>query len=97
MKLDENSLRVEIEKLIFNLTNEYNLLITSDFKEKLRAICKSFLSQANGFCSSRQKESFHKTVRGPCRNESIKVCRYNRENGVVVFNNCDYCEKLDTI
>ena len=86
MKL-ENNLRVEIEKLIFNLTNEYNVLISSDFKEKLRAICKFFLSQANGFCSTRQNESFHKPVRGPKRNESIKVCRYERDNGVVVLNN----------
>ena len=96
-KLDENNLRVEIEKLIFNVTNEYNVVISSDFKEKLRAICKSFVSQANGLCSTRQNQLFHKTVRGLLRNESIKVCRYDKGNGVVVLNNSDYFEKLDTI
>ena len=55
------------------------------------------MSQANGLCLTRQNQLFHKTVRGLCRNESIKVCRYDKGNSVVVLNNSDYFEKLDTI
>ena len=60
-------------------------------------MCKSFLSQANGLCSNKQNQLLHKTIRSLNRNKNIKICRYDKGNGVVILNSADYYNKLDTI
>ena len=96
-KIDEEGVKVEIEKLVSNITNEYNVVISSGFKEKLRSLCKSFVSEANGVCSNKQNQLFHRTIKSLSANKEIKVCKYDKGNGVVVLNCIDYFNKLDTI
>ena len=96
-KIDENALKVEVEKLVSNVTKEFNVEMNSEFKNKLRSMCKSFLSQANGLCSNKQNQLLHKTIRSLNRNKNIKICRYDKGNGVVILNSADYYNKLDTI
>ena len=90
-------LKVEVEKLVSNVTREFNVEVNSEFKNKLRSMCKSFLAQANGLCSNKQNQLLHRTIMALSRNKNIKICRYDKGNGVVVLNNDDYYNKLDTI
>ena len=96
-KLDENGFRVQIERLVSNITRSFNVVLNSDFKEKLRSICRSYIAQANGLCSSKQNQAFHRTLQALSRNKEIKICKYDKGNGVVVLDNDDYFNKLDKI
>ena len=82
-RIDEEGVKVEIEKLVSNIINEYNVVISSGFKEKLRSLCKSFVSEANGVCSNKQNQLFHRTIKSLSANKEIKVCKYDKGNGVV--------------
>ena len=96
-KVDEQNLRVEAEKIVTSISRSVNVILNLDFKEKLKSILKSYVSQANSICSNKQNQSFHKTLQALSMNKEIKVCKYDKGNGVVVLNCTDYFDKLDTI
>ena len=84
-------LKVEFEKLISSITYDNNVILTPDFKENLKSM------EANGLCSSKQNQFLHKSLRALSLNKNIKICKYDKGNGVVVLNCTDYFDKLDTI
>ena len=96
-KLDQNDFKVKIEKLVSNITRMFNVVLSSEFKEKVRSLCRSFIAQANGVCSNKQNQAFHRTIQALSKNEDIKICRYDKGNGVVVLDKGDYFKKLDKI
>ena len=96
-KIDEMSLRVEVEKLVSNIQYDVPVILNLEFKEKLKSLVKSYTSEANGICANKTNQAFHRTLRRLSANKEIKVCRYDKGNGVVVLNCKDYFDKLDTI
>ena len=96
-KIDKNSLRVDAEKLISDITYKVNVALNLDFKEKLKSLLNSYVSAANGLCSNKQNQALHRTLRALSFNKKIKICKYDKGNGVVVLNCVDYFNKLDTI
>ena len=96
-KIDELSLRIEVEKLVSNIKYDRPIILNLEFKERLKSLVKSFISEGNGICSNKQNQAFHRTLRSLSTNKQIKVCRYDKGNGVVVLNCKDYHDKLDTI
>lgn len=97
LKLDEGALRVEIEKLVSKCLYDTNVILNLEFTEKLKSLVKSYIADSNGICSNKQNQMFHKTLRSLKCNKKIKVCRYDKGNGVVVLNNSEYFNKLDSI
>ena len=97
LKLDEGALRVEIEKLVSKCLFDTNVILNLEFTEKLKSLVKSYIADSNGICSNKQNQMFHKTLRSLKSNKKIKVCRYDKGNGVVVLNNSEYFNKLDSI
>ena len=95
--MDENALKVDIEKLVSSITYDVNVVLNLDFKERLKSMIRSYVNEANGLCSNRQNQFLHKTLRALSFNKEIKVCKYDKGNGVVVLNCIDYFNKLDTI
>ena len=96
-KLNEGQLKVEFEKLLSSITYDNNVILTPDFKEKLKSMVKSYVSEANGLCSVKQNQFLHRTLHALSLNKNIKVCKFDKGNGVVVLNCTDYFDKLDTI
>ena len=82
---------------VSNITRSINVVSNSDFEENLRSICRSYIAQANGVCSSKQNQAFHRTLQALGRNKELKICKYDKGNGVVVLDNDEYFKKLDKI
>ena len=40
---------------------------------------------------------YHRTLQNLSRDKSIKVCSFDKGNGLVILNSSDYYEKLDAI
>ena len=96
-KVNEILLKVDIEKLVSSITYDNNVILNVDFRDKLKSMVKSYVSQCNGLCSNKQNQSLHNTLRALGMNKLIKVCKYDKGNGVVVLNCIDYFDKLDII
>ena len=48
-------------------------------------------------CCSRTNRSLHNSLKSLSTNNNIKVCRFDKGNGVVLLNTIDYYDKLDSI
>ena len=62
-KIDEMSLRVEVEKLVSNIQYDVPVILNLEFKEKLKSLVKSYTSEANGICANKTNQAFHRTLR----------------------------------
>ena len=72
-------------------------MFNCDFRDKLKSLVKSYVSDANAICGNKQNQFLHRTLKGLSLNKSIKVCRYDKSKDTVVFDSSDYFKKLDSI
>ena len=66
-------------------------------KDELKFLMKKFTKDIHHACSTRMKQSLHCTLNKLCQDLKMKVCRYDKGNGVAILNSTDYCEKLNKI
>ena len=66
-------------------------------KDSIRHATHSFLHSARSVCGSRTNQNFHKTLINLKKDQSIKVCAFDKGNGIVIMNSKDYFDKLDKI
>ena len=83
--------------LLQNIASTAQCRITSDFRNDIKALHHSFMSTCRNMCSSRINRAFHATVSRLSKNNSIKICNFDKGTGVVVLNTDDYFSKLDVI
>ena len=57
----------------------------------------SFLNSAKNVCGNRVNQKFHKTLSGLKKDDSIRICSFDKGNGIVIVNKEEYYEKLDKI
>ena len=66
-------------------------------KDSIKHTTHSFLHSARSICGSRTNRNFHKTLIKLKKDQSIKVCAFDKGNGIVIMNSKDYFDKLDKI
>ena len=71
--------------------------IESEMKDGVRQSTLSFLHGAKNVCGSRTNQNFHRTLRNLKKDQDIKICSFDKGNGIVIVNSKEYFEKLDTI
>ena len=74
-----------------------NIHIIDEFQDQTKFCLKRFLIESNRLCSTNQNQSLRSSLRKLRQNKSIKICQYDKENGVVALNSEDYYSKLDHI
>ena len=97
-KVKQDEVKTKVEKLVYSLKRKNpNIHIDDEFQDQIKFYLKTFLTEWNRLCSTNQSQSLHSI---PCKlrqNENIKICQYDKGNGVVVLNSEDYYSKLDHI
>ena len=68
-----------------------------DFKDEFKAKTNAFFKNAYNICTSSNNKKLHHTLTKLRNNKSIKICKYDKGNGVVILDSDDYYAKLDTI
>ena len=58
---------------------------------------KKFTEDASSICSKRVNQSLHNTPYKLSKDPNIRVCKYDKGNGIAVMNTEDYHGKLDEI
>jgi hypothetical protein len=97
-KLNEYDLKASVESHIFTAKRAAVIpeLPTAACDEIKRSTL-SFLNASKDSCRSKENVSLHRTLRDLRNDSNIKVCSFDKGNGVVILDSDDYYEKLDTI
>ena len=99
--IDEIQITTQVEKLWqFNkktIVSGIDPGTERTVKDSIRHATHSFLHSASSVCGSRTNQNFHKTLIKLKKDQSIKVCAFNKGNGIVIMNSKDYFDKLDKI
>lgn len=96
-KVDKNEMKTNIEKLIYSLKKNTNLNIDDETKDEIKYLVKKFVEKGNRICSSRANQCLHSTLNKLSKDSTIKICKYDKGNGVAILNSGDYYRKLDNI
>ena len=74
-----------------------NSIITADFRDEVKGLLRAFLSNARNTCSTHVNNAFHSAIEKLAGDDRIKICKYDKGNGVCVMNTWEYYNKLDNI
>ena len=96
-KVDENGLKCNIEVAVCDASKKSNAKADSTFRDDVKFACHSFLNKCKQVCSTRYNYSMHRTLKKLAKDNSIKVCKFDKGVGVCIMNSDDYYTKLDTI
>ena len=91
-KIIDADVKVEIEKLMKSVTSDTGPL-NYDIKEDLKSEVHSFLKNSRRICSAKSNQSFHKTIKKLANDDTITICKFDKGNGVVIMDRCDYEQK----
>ena len=95
--IGNNSTPRDKDMLLQSIASVAQSKITSDFRNDIKALHRSFTSTCKNICSSRINRAFHATLSRLAKDNSIKVCKFDKGTGVVVLDTEDYFSKLDII
>ena len=74
-KVDEEALKMEFENVVSSSSNNLNVSINCEFREKLKGLVKFYVSEANAVCGNKQNLKLHKTLKGLSSNKLIKAIK----------------------
>ena len=79
-----------------NITNP-QFLLPNEFKSDINHSLTSFKNSSAFISNNTVNKHIHKTLLNLRNNKSIKVCSFDKDNGIVLLNSVDYYSKLDSI
>ena len=71
--------------------------VTTDFRDEVKGVFRSFIHATKNVCSTRVNQAFHSTVSSLSRNKDIVCCNFDKGNGISVMDTGEYLSKLDSI
>ena len=69
----------------------------ASFRDTLKGSFNKFITSAKYICNTRFNRMLHATVDRLAKDSSIKVCKFDKGNGLVLLDTDDYYTKLDVI
>ena len=66
-------------------------------KDKIKNATLSFVSRCKTICNRSENRKLHKVLSDLQADKSIRVCSFDKGNGIVILNATDYTAKLDQI
>ena len=97
-KIEKDKMKTNIERLAFRLTNNTEThSVDEETKDEIKFLVKQFVDAGNRICSKRTNRSFHNTLNKLSQDPAIKICRYDKGNGLAILDASDYNTKLNSI
>ena len=103
VKVDVEEIKLQVERCIHSLhsTQIFNNTGTSSpdekFKDDVTFYETNFINISKTICNSKINRSFHNTCKLLSNDKDIKVCKYDKGNGIVILDSTQYFNKLDDI
>ena len=92
-----DKIKINIERTLNEVTWRTNSRVDFTFKEDIRNLYYKFNNESKMLFQYKKHCAFHNTLRNLSRDDSIKVCSFDKGTGVVVMSSKDYYSKLDVI
>ena len=96
-KINGEEIKAKVESQFYRVKADLNSELSEDDKNSIRYATQSFINYGKDFCGKYQNKETHKTLNRLKRDDSIRVCKFDKGNGVVILDAVDYYEKLDQI
>ena len=95
--MEKDKIKASIEKLAYSLKKNTNVTIDDETKDDLKFIVQKFTEDSKRVSCTYQDQSLHSTLNKLSKDSKIKVCKYDKGNGVAIFKIDNYYAKLDYI
>ena len=94
--VNDISVKTAIEKQIYYLKKDITLLPNS-LIEAIKHSTLKFLNAAKQLCRKKTNVELHKILLDLKNDNCIKLCKFDKGNGVLIINDYDYYAKLDDL
>ena len=95
--IDILKLKSTIENYTSKVFKMHKVLPDEEFKDELKFATSAFLRASTTRCRSRYNKALHNCLSKLSRNQTIKICQFDKGNGVAILNSECYFKKLDSI
>ena len=91
-------MQTNIKRLGFRLTSNTKIhFVDEETKDEIKFLFKQCVDAVNRICSKRTNLSLHHTFNKLSQDSTIKICQYNKGNGLAILNASDFYTKLNSI
>ena len=94
--VNDISVKTAIEKQIYYL-KKYITLLPNSLIEAIKHSTLKFLNAAKQLCRKKTNVELHKILLDLKNDNTIKLCKFDKGNGVLIINDYDYYAKLDDL
>ena len=91
------NIKVNIEKLFYSLKGYPKVTMNDEVRDDVKFIFRKFITDSSRVCSTRTNKALHQTLENLVKNTAIKICKFDKGNGVAILDTNDYNAKLDAI
>ena len=93
-----HDLQTRIEKTAKLISDDLKIdFFSTRLKDKVKHAVTSFVSRCKSVCNTTANRKLHKVLSDLRADESIRVCSYDKGNGILIMNASEYNDKLDLI
>ena len=96
-KVDEMKIKTAIESCVKKVVGKEAQGVKLEIRDEIKAAMWKFMHDADALCKKPQNVLMHRTLKNLSNENSIKVCRFDKGNGVAILDSKSYCEKLSLI
>ena len=86
-----------VSSQVYTLKRNTVVTVNEELKNEFNFLIKRFTNVAERACSERANQSPHQTLRSLAGNADIKLCKFEKGNGLAILETDDYFLKLDKI
>jgi hypothetical protein len=97
--IDGDVIKISVERCLTKINHDLlnDAPFASIFRDKVKYAVNSFLASCKTVCSARTNKTLHRVLSDLRSDETIKVCSFDKGNGIVILDSQDYYNKLDLI
>ena len=96
-EIDILKLKSTIKNYISRILKAHKVSPDDELKDELKFATLAFLRASTNRCHSRSNQALHNCFSKLSTNQTIKICQFDKDNGVAVWNSDCYFKKLDSI
>ena len=95
--VQKEKIKVNVEKLFYALKGDPKVTINDEVRDDVKFIFRKFVTDCSRVCSTRTNKALHQTLENLAKDTTIKICKFDKGNGVAILDTNDYNAKLDAI
>ena len=96
-RVQKEKIKVIIEKLVYLLKRDPKVTTNDQVRDDVKFIFRKFITDSSRVCSTRTNKALHQTLENLAKDTTIKICKFDKGNGVAILDINDYHAKLDAI